>query len=134
VRGSMTERRPGVWRLRVFVGTDPVTGANGTPHESFEGHAGRQTRLWRRSSRRFQRRAQRRVDNDRYGPPEGLCDHSENVGAPPVARVPAAQPQPGSRHRPHTSSKAAPAPFGRAVRHPWQPRCPRGSSRSLRPA
>jgi hypothetical protein len=25
VRGTRTERSPGVWRLRVFIGTDPVT-------------------------------------------------------------------------------------------------------------
>ena len=25
-RGTKSEIRPGVWRLRVFVGTDPVTG------------------------------------------------------------------------------------------------------------
>jgi hypothetical protein len=26
VKGSMTERSPGVWRLRVFIGPDPATG------------------------------------------------------------------------------------------------------------
>ena len=30
MRGTSTERSPGVWRLRVFVGPDPVTGNPGS--------------------------------------------------------------------------------------------------------
>lgn len=35
--GSMTERSPGVWRLRVFLGRDPVTGRPIQSHETFRG-------------------------------------------------------------------------------------------------
>jgi len=35
--GSMTERSPGVWRLRVFVGDDPLTGNPHQVHRTFKG-------------------------------------------------------------------------------------------------
>lgn len=37
MRGSMKERRPGVWRLRVFTGNDPVTGAKRYASRTFSG-------------------------------------------------------------------------------------------------
>lgn len=35
--GSLTERRPGVWRLRVFVGRDPITGTPRHLNRTFRG-------------------------------------------------------------------------------------------------
>ena len=35
--GSMTERTPGIWRLRVYVGDDPLTGNPRQVHRTFRG-------------------------------------------------------------------------------------------------
>jgi Phage integrase, N-terminal SAM-like domain len=37
VRGTKTERAPGVWRLRVFVGSDPLTGNPRQVSRTFKG-------------------------------------------------------------------------------------------------
>src|SRR5437764_15488567 len=37
MKGSMRERRPGHWQLRVFEGTDPVTGKKRYRTRSFQG-------------------------------------------------------------------------------------------------
>lgn len=37
MRGTKQERSPGVWRLRVFIGTDPVTGNPRQATRSFRG-------------------------------------------------------------------------------------------------
>lgn len=81
----MTERRPGVWRLRVYVGTDPVTGT--------KRHASRTYSGTRRQAETALSAFVAEVARGVHGAPNtktvaglltAFCDHSENVGKSPT--------------------------------------------------
>lgn len=85
MRGSMDERRPGIWRLRVYTGKDPVTGR--------KLHASRTFMGTRRQAETALSRFVTDVSKGASGQPstmtvagllDAFCDHSENVGRSPT--------------------------------------------------
>lgn len=80
----MQERRPGVWRLRVFVGDDPVTGNKRHSSRTFAGT--------KRQAETALSRFVADVASGEHGSPsmtvagllDAFIDHSENVGRSPT--------------------------------------------------
>ena len=101
--GSLRERRPGVWEIRVAAGTDPVTGRTLQRSVTFHGTAG-EAEVYR-SELAAEYAARRSVTKAApmltvRGVVRALAAGGPSVAAIHVGRLPLERPEPGPGSRP----------------------------------